>query len=285
MDTIDVLEYGITYNRITKSIGTETYVSGRYLIGPLKSFFVYPANLVTIEFSDTRGATADPLQTRTAEGLGLTLYVSFQYQITKNDIHKLYNMANVNYHGTYVRISRDVILKIGGMYNATNYWTDRGKIGDHMRQSLDEELQRAFARCISLQILRIDLPKTYEDSIVATQVEVQKTNMRKFEQTAELIRQNISVIVSEAEQKIRVVNATAHAESFRIQQYASASAINNTISAETEVYQQVENFLGLQTDDLTQYVFINSLMEQKDAKLLIGLQNSILNLGNQVGSK
>lgn len=220
IDSLEPLEVGITYNKITKTVGQDTYESGRYIIGPFKSFLVYPANLVTIEFSDSKGSTSEPLQTRTGEGLGLTLYISYQYQINKNELTKLYNMANVNYHGTYVRISRDVILKIAGMYNATNYWTDRQKIGEHMKTALDSELQKAFARCISLQVQRIDLPKSYEDSIVATQVEVQKTNMRKFEQTAELIRQNILVVVSEAEQKIRVTNATGYAEAYRIKQFA-----------------------------------------------------------------
>lgn len=220
MDSLEPLQAGITYNKITKTIGTDVYQSGRYLIGPVKSFMVYPANLVTIEFSDSKTATSNPLQTRTAEGLGLQLYISFQFRITLKDIPKLYNLANVNYHGTFVRISRDTILKIAGMYNATNYWTDRGKIGDHMRKALDDELQKAFGRCESLQILKIDLPKSYEDSIVATQVEVQKTNMRKFEQTAELIRQNISVIESEAQQKIRVTNSTGIADAYRIKQYA-----------------------------------------------------------------
>ena len=69
------------------------------------------------------------------------------------------------------------------------------------------------------------MPKPYEDSIVATQVEVQKTSMRKFEQTAELIRQNISVIMSEAQQKIRVTNATGTAEAYRIKQYATVKYI------------------------------------------------------------
>lgn len=76
-------------------------------------------------------------------------------------------------------------------------------------------------RCENLQILRIDLPKSYEESIVATQVEVQKTNMRKFEQTAELIRQNISVIRSEADQQINVINATGIAEAYRLKQFAN----------------------------------------------------------------
>lgn len=56
MDSIEPLEYGITYNKITKSIGTEVYESGRYIIGPLKNFIIYPANLVTVEFSDSRRA-------------------------------------------------------------------------------------------------------------------------------------------------------------------------------------------------------------------------------------
>lgn len=129
-------------------------------------------------------------------------------------------MANINYQGTYARISRDILLKVAGNYNATNYWTDRQTIGDKMKIALDQELSKAYASVENLQIIRIDLPKSYEDSIVATQVELQKTSMRKFEQTAELIRQNISVIISEAEQKIKVVNATGMAEAYRIIQYA-----------------------------------------------------------------
>jgi len=186
----------------------------------------------------------------------------------------------VNYQGTLVRISRDIILKVGGMYNATNYWTDRGKIGDYMKETLNKELMKAYTTCESLQILRIDLPKSYEDSIVATQVEVQKTSMRKFEQTAELIRQNISVIISKAEQEIRVTNATGIAEAFRIKQYAIATATNNTISAESGVYKIVQDQVGIKGNDLTEYLYLNALMDQKNAKLLVGLQNSIINFGN-----
>jgi len=92
-----------------------------------------------------------------------------------------------------------------------------------MKEALDKELSTAYASVENLQIIRVDLPKSYEDSIVATQVELQKTNMRKFEQTAELIRQNISVIISEAEQKIKVTNATGIAEAFRITQFAKVN--------------------------------------------------------------
>ena len=277
MDCVEPLEYGLPYNKLTKTIGTEVYDSGRYILNPFKSFLIYPANLVTIEFSNSKTATAEPLQTRTGEGLGLTLSVSFQYQVMKDSIPKLYNMANVNFHSTFVRISRDVILKVGGMYNATNYWTDRVAIGEAMLKAMDIELQKAYARCINLQLLKIDLPKTYEDSIVMTQVEVQKTNMRKFEQIAELIRQNSSVIISEAEQKIRVTNATGTAEAFRIKAYATANALNYTINAETLAYKKVIDELKMTPSELTQYVFLNTILGQKKAKIMFDLQNTIVN--------
>jgi hypothetical protein len=45
-----------------------------------------------------------------------------------------------------IRIARDIILKVAGNFNATNYWTDRQKIGDVMREALNQELKSAYAR-------------------------------------------------------------------------------------------------------------------------------------------
>jgi hypothetical protein len=42
----------------------------------------------------------------------------------------------------------------------------------------------------------------------------------------------------------------------------------------------VQDALDLKQDDLTQYMYLNSLNDQKNAKLLVGLQNSILSFGN-----
>lgn len=56
VDTIEPLEVGITYNKITKNIGKEVYPNGRYIIGPWNTFIKYPSNLVTVEFSDSKTA-------------------------------------------------------------------------------------------------------------------------------------------------------------------------------------------------------------------------------------
>jgi len=57
MDSLEPLEYGITYNKITKNIGTDVYENGRYILNPVQSFIVYPARYITVEFSDNRKAT------------------------------------------------------------------------------------------------------------------------------------------------------------------------------------------------------------------------------------
>ncbi len=281
LDSIEPLEYGITYNIISKTIGTDIYSSGRYIIGPFNHFIIYPANLITVEFSNNQLAVSPPLQTRTKEGLSLALHVSFQYQVIKGKIPDLYNMANVNYQSTIIRMSRDVIMKVGGVYNAESYWLEREKISIYMKEILTNELKAVFVECMGLQILRIDLPQNYEDSIVSTQVEVQKTNMRKFEQEAELIRQNANVLVSEAQQRIKVIDATANAESTKLKQFALAQANQNMINAETEIYSSAKIKLGLQDRNLTNYIYYTNLLDQgthEMGKMLVGLKNSIIGL-------
>ena len=132
-----------------------------------------------------------------------------------------------------------------------------------------------------MQLLRIDLPKTYEDSIVQTQVENQNIVMKQYEQQATLKRQNISVSQSNANAQVKVTNSSAAAEAYLIEQNSESQAINNTITNQANVYKNIEDRVGLTGNDLNQYLYLNSLNQQKNAKLLVGLQNSILNFGNQ----
>lgn len=46
------------------------------------------------------------------------------------------------------------------------------------------------------------------------------------------------------------------------------------------VYKRLQDDVLLKGDDLSQYLYLNSLMDQKNAKLLVGLQNSIISFGN-----
>lgn len=63
-------------------------------------------------------------------------------------------------------MARDTILQSAGKFEAPKYWTERSKINILMKQQLEDELKRAHALCVHLQILDIELPDQYEDSIV-----------------------------------------------------------------------------------------------------------------------
>jgi hypothetical protein len=104
--------------------------------------------------------------------------------------------------------------------------------------------------------------------------------MREFEQQAELIRQSINVLRSNASAQIRITNSSGDAEAYRIKQDAESQAINKTITNQAFIYNNIQTEIGLKGDDLTQYLYLNTLKDQKNAKLLVGMQNSILSFGN-----
>ena len=104
--------------------------------------------------------------------------------------------------------------------------------------------------------------------------------MREFEQEAELIRQSISVMRSNASAQMRITNSSGEAEAYRIKQNAESAAINKTITNQANVYNKIQNDIGMKGDDLSQYLYLNTLNDQKNAKLLVGMQNSILSFGN-----
>jgi regulator of protease activity HflC (stomatin/prohibitin superfamily) len=184
----------------------------------------------------------------------------------------------------FERISRDVILKVGGMFNANDYWKKREKISEKMLYELNKELNKAYSTCENLQLLNIELPRTFEDSIVTTQVEVQKINMRKFEQTAELIRQNISVLISEAEQKIKITNSTGIAEAYKIKKEAESQIINNTISVEKDIVSNIKKELNMDNKEILEYLYLNRINQQNNKKLVVGFgennNNLILNVND-----
>ena len=70
---------------------------------------VFPKTYQTIEFSKRPGANAQPLSTRTSEGLSLGLHVAFQYQLQKDNLDKLYQLTLLDYEKTLIRQARDVL--------------------------------------------------------------------------------------------------------------------------------------------------------------------------------
>lgn len=275
-DTVEPTEFGMTYNTITKRAGTEhIYTGGLYFVGPFQHFIKFPATVTHIEFSDRPQRNNPPLETRTKEGLGLILHVSFQYRLYKDTIPKLYKLTNVMYEETFIRQAKNVILEEASEYNAPEYWERRNEIGNNIAKRLNDTLSNTYTSVVSFQMIQIDLPPSYEDSIVQTQVEVQRKATKLYEQKATTIRESILVDISEADKQSKIIYADANAK-----------AINASVTYEKMAYAQTANLLGLQANSgLIEYTQLMNIMKNKGSQLIVGMKNSLINIQTAGGAQ
>lgn len=220
--TVEPIAYGIKYNKFSKNVDeTAVYEGGWYLIGPLNSFIQFPKTQVNIDFSDLPGSKAPGFQTLTG-GSTITLHFSFQYQLIKEDIPKLYKQYALRYEENFIRVARGAISAVVSNLTIESYYKERSQVGDIMKQRLDKDLRDQFAICTGVQILKIELPQQQEDKLVEVQVSEQLTQQRLFAQQAQQVNKNIEVDTSVAQAVIRDIDAKAAAEAKAVTSDADA---------------------------------------------------------------
>ena len=147
-----------------------------------------------------------------------------------------------------------------------------------MEKLLNEQLGQYYAKCIGVQILKVTIPASLEDSIIKTQVEVQNTLIKMKEQEAELMRQNINLIMSETQKNIKIVNANAESEAYYITQEAKAKAEKNLLNTQSYIYQQAIKELGFSSKELAHFLYLQGLEKQTNSTLVIGVDKAILSI-------
>jgi hypothetical protein len=123
--------------------------------------------------------------------LGLHLSIAFQYKLIKEQIPELYKLTNTMYEGLFTRIARDQLLEAASEYEGPQYWRQRADIADRMMERVGRQLNTSHCNLWSLQLLDINLPTKYEDSITETQVQNQLIQTRRSQQQAAVIRAEI----------------------------------------------------------------------------------------------
>jgi hypothetical protein len=82
----------------------------------------------------------------------------------------MYRLLQNDYESVFTRIARNAVLRVAGDYAAPEYWQKRTVIGEDMREQLEQEMAEANAEVSAFMLLKIDLPDTYENAIVETEV-------------------------------------------------------------------------------------------------------------------
>ncbi|CAK0907041.1 unnamed protein product [Prorocentrum cordatum] len=139
------------------------------------------------------------------EGLGLHLSISFQYRLLPDELHKLYRLTNTQYEMLFTRIARDQMLEAASQYEGPQYWLQRHEIGNRMKGLVSQQLRDSYADLWGLQLLVIDLPDRYEQSITMTQVQQQLIKTRTNQQAAASIRADTEVMKADFDSKVQAL--------------------------------------------------------------------------------
>lgn len=203
---VEPTEYGILYNSVSKTIDENNiYGGGLQYVGVFNSMLTFPAVNKVIEFSEQATAKSKPLNTRTKEGLALKIHLAFQYKLDKNNLPKLYRLVGTDYEGLFLRIAADVILQEAGKYAAPEYWKSRQIVGEKLKTAVDERLKLAHASCTGLMLLKIDLPDSYENAIVDTQIVNQETITQSLIKEVKQINTGIEVDKAKTARNITII--------------------------------------------------------------------------------
>jgi len=240
---------------------------------------IFPAKVQNVEFSNTYGLPRSgdrypALHTRTKEGLALNLEVSLQYRLNQSQVGHLYTEFNVDFQDFFVSTIRDTLIKVAADYEAYQLWDQRKQVGDQMQKEVNEVLSRTYAECWGLQLLDIALPKAFDKSIVETQVQNQAVSTEKFAQESAQIRAVTSVIESEFDRQIKVINASGEANYTLITRTAKAKAKKLILDTEASILGKIRDELHLAKSDLVTYQRYAAVSTMSNASLFYGFPGS-----------
>ena len=278
--SLEATEYGLNYSWISKNISPNVKENGLYFIGIGHSFIKFPKTVQTIEFSKQKTANKGPIQSRTSDGLEVTLEISFQYILTKDKIYELYNKYGSNYNYIFQNIAVHTLTEEATKYTAYNFFMDRGKIKDDFQYELNETFERlCYSTIVFLQLRSVDLPSLFEESIKESEVKKQDILRAKAEQNKIMIEVDTKIKAAEYQKDVVINMAEGEAEAIYKQNKADVESLMKMQETQVSVYKNLKNTLGLDNNKLL------NLMKSKLIKGYNGEDNGLIlnmNLPNNV---
>mmetsp|Transcript_40013 Transcript_40013/g.105764 ORF Transcript_40013/g.105764 Transcript_40013/m.105764 type:complete len:320 (+) Transcript_40013:152-1111(+) len=275
--TLEPVEYGLNFNAITMSLENETYSqAGLYFLGFGHWFIRFPRVIQTIEFMATGENSL--LHTRTADGLPLTLGLSFQYRYLPQHLYTLYLTYKGDHHSVYVNTATATIANIACNYSAYTFFNDKQGIAIAMRNSLNEKfVDKLYAQVDALQINQVELPSSFQEAILESISTKQNiTRSMRFKENMQVTFSTQRMVASqEANQTVIVAHGVANQ---KLQQAsANAQMTQQTVAAEIAAYSNLSHVLSFGSSDSLDYLWWDTLQsaavrdDARGKEFLVGL--------------
>lgn len=283
LGTIEPLTVGISYNSFNKAADTnKMYGPGRHLIGPFNKFLIFPASLQTIEFTSMNGIRAqglrmDPLKAQDSSGLPVTLHVSLQYKLVKEDIGQLYSEYNMAYETQLVNTIRKKITETATRYTVGQIWEKREEFANTMKKMVGSEVRKkCYVELWGFQLWNFDIPTKVDKTLVTRQLQQQMKAINQAMQIANVTRSQTEIYAAEYAREVKVTMAKASAAYTVITKEAEANATQKTIGAEADVMVILKQEMGLLAPELVEYQRYTAMDDLTGASLVYGDRKSVV---------
>jgi len=280
--SVEITEYGLSANMITRKVDPNPYLSGRYWIGPWCSFIKFPSVVKTIQYSDAKmqddlgmDEQGEPmLRSRTSDGLDVTIELSFQYQLHQEKLFSLYTTfgAGREFHDLFVRVAIDRLTEIATEYTANEFFIDRTRIGKNMEKLLKDDFEaRLYATIFSFQLRSVGLPDEFEKAIQKTEVMKQDVQVAQAEQISNKVGLETQLMQANRRVKVKANVAEGFAQSVMLQNTADIEQFTATQEKAAESYKSVLANLDDKEGELLAYVQSRVLRDHISEKVTLGL--------------
>eukprot|EP00439_Symbiodinium_sp_Y106_P031877 s1680_g3.t2 len=248
-------QFGLTKNVVSGSIAPYVLRGGLHILGPLRSFIVFPAAQGTLEFSMV-SPDRQPVKTRTGAdpqdpdsgGQPISISCAVQVQFVEETLQQVY-LSFGSFEAARQRqllLAGNVVSNTAQEYTPTDFWTKRDDIAARMLEKINGTLWRqAYVKAMQFEIMKVDFAKQFEDSITAVQVAEQAKVVNEYEQQVQRVVQHISVMKSENEAAIANISAGAEAKSKEIRAAARRDAFNLKQGMKAQKYSELQKKLEL----------------------------------------
>lgn len=270
--SLEATEYGLDYSWLSKTISPHVMENGLYFIGIGHSFIKFPRNVQTVEFSKERNANRPAIESRTSDGLEVTLEISFQYSLQPEHLFSLYNRYGENFKQVIQNVAIDILTEEATGYTAYNFFMDRGKIKDDFQNALNKELNSTcFSNVQFLQLRSVDLPTKFEQAIQES--EVKKQDIQKA--TAELNKVRIetdTLMKSAFIQKNVTINiAEGEASSIIKQNDADVDSLIKYQNSQTEAYAKLKQKMEMSNKNLLSFIKAKLIGNYKGSDIAVNI--------------
>lgn len=235
-------------------------------------FIKFPRTVQTIKYGYTRDADGQPIPCRTQDGLPVSLSFAFNYRLTTSPqtLAQLYidygemDAVALAYH----RTARNVVRSVASRYSAFYFFFDRASIQLDLQGSTNAALASLGASVEQFQLLDVTFPAEFNDARTRQENAVQQIAQATNERAVAVINAQTRVERAAREAALILSNATAEAEASKLRNQAAVATLIARYTAERESYRALKSSLGLSSQELLTYIWLEAQAEGQSSQTL-----------------